>query len=589
MTRRGVLCVAVLLATVCVGAPSSDAAGALTTAPSASGAAVAPTIAVPPTETGSAAITSPTAGRSDVFTRSTAGDLLHVYRPAGGSWTRSLNLGGDIASQPAVTSPSPGRMDVFARGTDDALWHRWYTGTRWSGWERLGGQLGSAPAVTSWAPGRFDVFAATPGGVLVHKHFASGRWSGWERLGGLTLASSPAVESWATDRLDVFATDATGRARHLWFTRGPGWSSWEDLGGSATSQPAVASPGTQRLDLLARGTNGTTMHRSYARGSGWTPWASLGGPTTSGPGAVGVGDDVQVVSRATNGFVQVTTRTSPGAAWAPWALVDPYLPFRGLGTWVDVFDYAALDPATAVPAMRARGVRTLYLSTARFNGTTDMFDATEAGRWLDLAHQNGIRVVGWYLPAYGDMERDVRRTVAIARFVSPGGQRFDAVGVDIERLDEVSLAEFNTRAVTHLARSRAGMDAAVGSIVPSPFATDPGNRWEGFPWASVGRNSEVVVPMALWSFRSNPDGSAYTPDQVHDWVLDQVRRARALTGRRAHVEGGVDDPGTERTPVTPERVARFVDAAIAGGAIGGSHYDYATTTDALWPTLRRLG
>ena len=62
-----------------------------------------------------------------------------------------------------------------------------------------------------------------------------------------------------------------------------------------------------------------------------------------------------------------------------------------------------------------------------------------------------------------------------------------------------------------------------------------------------------------------------------------------MTGRRAHVEGGVDDPGTERTPVTPERVARFVDAAIAGGAIGGSHYDYATTTDALWPTLARLG
>jgi hypothetical protein len=78
---------------------------------------------------------------------------------------------------------------------------------------------------------------------------------------------------------------------------------------------------------------------------------------------------------------------------------------------------------------------------ARFNGTSDLFDAAEAGQWLDLAHQHGIEVVGGHLPAYGDMARDVRRTLAIARFVSPGGQRFDAAGVDIERLDEVSLAQ----------------------------------------------------------------------------------------------------------------------------------------------------
>ena len=598
MKGRATTCAAVFVA-ACVGlsaptpaataATAETAANAATAHPALATRASAPAVALPTTEPGSPAITSLANGRPDVFTRSSAGDLLHQYRPPGGSWTRSLNLGGDLASQPAAVSSSAGRMDVFARGTDNALWHRWYVGGRWSGWETLGGQIGSAPTVAAWAPGRFDVFAASAGGVLLHKHFASGRWSGWERLGGLTLASSPAVESWAVDRLDVFAADTAGRMQHLYFARSTGWSRWENLGGTATSQPAAASAGEFRLDVFARGTNGGTVHRGYARGSGWTAWAPLGGPTTSGPGAVGIGDDVRLVSRATNGFVQETVRTSPGAGWAAWALVDPYLPFRGLGTWVDVFDYAALDPATAVPAMRARGVRTLYLSTARFNGTTDLFNATEAGQWLDLAHSNGIRVVGWYLPAYGDMDRDVRRTVAIARFVSPGGQRFDAVGVDIERLDEVTLAQFNSLLVTHLSRSRAQMDAAVGAIVPSPFATDPGNRWAGFPWASVGRNSDVVVPMALWSFRSNSDGTAYSPDQVYAWVFDQVQRARSLTGRRVHVEGGVDDPGTERTPVTADRVTRFVDAARAAGAIGGSHYDYATTPESLWPILARFG
>jgi hypothetical protein len=86
--------------------------------------------------------------------------------------------------------------------------------------------------------------------------------------------------------------------------------------------------------------------------------------------------------------------------------------------------------------------------------------------------------------------------------------------------------------------------------------------------------------MALWSFRTN-----FTAAQVHDWVLDQARRAAALTGRPVEVEGGVDDPGVEHTPVTLDRVAAFVQAVRDAGAVGGSHYDYGTTSSAFWPTL----
>jgi hypothetical protein len=80
----------------------------------------------------------------------------------------------------------------------------------------------------------------------------------------------------------------------------------------------------------------------------------------------------------------------------------------------------------------------------------------------------------------------------------------------------------------------------------------------------------------------------YTAAQVYDWVYHQTVRARTLTGRPVTVEGGVDDPGTENTPVTTARVEAFVDAVIDGGAVGGSHYDYATTPTALWPILDQL-
>lgn len=270
-----------------------------------------------------------------------------------------------------------------------------------------------------------------------------------------------------------------------------------------------------------------------------------------------------------------------GPGGGPVSQPDALRPFRGLGTWVDVFDYAALDPATAVADMHARGVRTLYLSTARFSSAGDFHDVAAADRWLDEAHRAGLAVVGWYVPAYGDMARDLRRTLAIAQHVSPGGQRFDAVGIDIERLDEVSRAEFNSRLVTHLSGVRARTDAVIAAIVPSPYATDPGRNWEGFPWQAVGQRSDVVVPMALWSYRAD-----FSPDQVYAWVLDQVRRAAALTDRPVAVEGGV--AGSGRTPLTAERMSRFVDAARDGGAIGGSNYDYATTDPAFWALLARL-
>ena len=545
---------------------------------------------LPALEAGSPAVASLGSGRTDLFTRSSAGDLLHQYRPAGGSWTRILNLGGDLASQPAAVSWAPGRLDVFARGTDNALWHRWYSSGQWSAWESLGGRLASAPAVAAWESGRLDVVIRGTTGALAYRSFVSGSgWSSWANLGG-TLTSSPTITAWAPGRLDVFARGTGNVLRHKWFTSAGGWSAWESLGGNLVTQPAAASAGEGQLDVVMRGNRDMWLKR-FVRGSGWTSWATLGGTTISGPGIGTSAGAMRVVAKWSNGRAHERVRRTATGTWSNWTAADPYRPFRRLGTWVDVFDYASLDPATAVADMQARGVRVLYLSTARFNGTTDFFDEAEAGQWLDAAHAAGIKVVGWYLPAYGNMTRDVRRTVAIADYVSPGGQRFDAIGIDIERLDEVTRAQFNTRLVTHLQQVRAQTDVVMGAIVPSPFATDPGNNWQGFPWADMGRYSDVVLPMALWSFRDGCSGAevcAFTPNQVYAWVADQITRARSLSGRPVSVEGGVDDPGVERTPVTTARVSRFVDATIDAGAIGGSHYDYATTADALWTPLERL-
>lgn len=543
---------------------------------------------LPPAEAASPAVVSYVAGRQDLFWTSPSGTLRQQFKDAGGSWSRVLGRGGALASQPAAVSWGPERVDVFARGTDNRLKWRTRTASGWSAWKSLGGTLSSAPTVATWAPGRLDVFARWSDDTLYQRTLSGGRWSAWTPLGGV-LTSSPAATSWGTGRIDVVARTTGKDLVHRVYTTARGWSRWRNLGGTLASQPALTSPAARRLDVVFRGPAGYLRVRSFTLADGWTRTGTLGSKTfTTGPGATAVGDDVVVTAGTANGFRHTITRPSPTRAWRVWRPVDAYLPFRDLATWVDVLDYPSQDPAVAIPDMKARGVRTLLLSTARFNSEQDFYDRAEMGQWLDRAHAAGIKVVGWYVPAYGTMARDIRRTVAIGNYVSPAGQRFDAIGIDIERFGpsgEVDRDTFNARVVPHLTAVRADTSAVIAAIVPSPYATDPGNNWEGFPWTGVGARSEVVVPMALWSFRSNPDGSAYTAQQVHDWVVDQIDRAQSLTGRRVHVEGGVNDPGTERSPVTVARVEAFVQAAHDAGAIGGSHYDYATTPPALWPAL----
>lgn len=563
------------VAAVVLTAAVAAAAVSLPTGPASAG--VLPLSAA---EATSPAPVSFVAGRTDVFWTA-GGTLRQQFRPAGGSWSRVLDLGGALRSQPAAVSWAPERLDVFARGADNQLKWRTRTAVGWGDWKSLGGTLSSAPTVASWAPGRLDVFARWTDNTLYQRTFAAGRWSSWQPRGGV-LTSSPAATSWGPDRIDVVARTTDRNLVHRVYTTTGGWSRWRNLRGTWSAQPAIASPAARRIDVFLRGAAGRMRVQSFTLGVGWTGATLLGDQVfASGPGATAIGDDVVVGALRANGFTYLKTRPSPTSTWSSWRIVDLYLPFRKLGTWVDIYDYATLTPSVAVADMKARGVRTLLLSTARFDSPADFHDSTEMGQWLDEAHRAGIKVVGWYVPAYGDMVRDVRRTVAIGNYVSPTGQRFDAIGVDIERFGasgEVDRDTFNALVVPHLRRVRSRTGAVIGAIVPSPYATDPGNNWEGFPWAGVGRNSEVVVPMALWSFRAN-----FTPTQVHDWVVEQIDRAEALTGRRVHVEGGSGDVTT--TPINAQTVGAFVRAVTDGGAIGGSHYDYVTTPAWAWPLL----
>lgn len=258
--------------------------------------------------------------------------------------------------------------------------------------------------------------------------------------------------------------------------------------------------------------------------------------------------------------------------------------FRGLGAWVDVFDFKALDPARAVRDMERNGVGTLYLQTSRYRAPDDVVEPRVVGRWLDRAHDAGMKVLGWYVPGYGDMKRDIRRTMRILSFRSPRGDRFDAIGVDIEDRTEVGNGlPFNRGIVEHLRKVRSRVDGRlpVAAITPTPIGMavfPPG--WVDFPWAGIGKSSDVLMLMSYWSFRD--DCPAVPLHCAGRYTAGNVARGARLTGLPVHIIGGVGDD------VTTREVRNFVRSALEAEAIGGSLYDYRTTRSGYWRHLKRF-
>ncbi len=255
--------------------------------------------------------------------------------------------------------------------------------------------------------------------------------------------------------------------------------------------------------------------------------------------------------------------------------------YEGTGAWVDLYDVGRApgeSPVTpgSVDEMADAGVRTLYLQVARDDpgAPAGLDDAGLAARFLVRAHERGLRVVGWYVPRFGDVERDLDHLRAIADF-EVLGHRFDGVAVDIEWTDTVAdAAERSSRlvALSQDLRDDVGSDA-LGAIVMPPVQLDVVNPafWPGFPWEELAPLYDAWLPMGYWTDRTTASG--YRDPATY--TAENLQRLYAHVGDDApvHAIGGL----AEETTATD--AAAFAAAASADGAIGASIYDWATLPD----------
>jgi hypothetical protein len=251
--------------------------------------------------------------------------------------------------------------------------------------------------------------------------------------------------------------------------------------------------------------------------------------------------------------------------------------YRGLGTWVSIYSRTTLaDPIGTAVQMRRNGVRTLYLETANWRQKVDVVRPGTMAAMIEAAHAAGIKVVAWYLPSYKPLRTDVRRALAAIAFTTPTGQRFDGFALDIEATEVGSIPLRNRlqgRLATTLRRS-VGPDYALGAIVPEAGAL----FWPGFPYAQTARYFDVFLPMAYFTFRVSGAGT------VRSYVARNVATIKAVVGpdTPVHPIGGLADKAT------PSEVRAYVRATRAGGAIGGSLYDFNGTAPQAWSLMQGI-
>ncbi len=256
--------------------------------------------------------------------------------------------------------------------------------------------------------------------------------------------------------------------------------------------------------------------------------------------------------------------------------------YRGLGTWVDIYETSVWnDPEGAVEHMQGRGVETVYLQTSNYSRDTAIVFPEPTSRFLEAAHDAGIRVVAWYLPGFTDPKRDLDYSMAAIEFESEDGDRFDSFGLDIEAREVKDPAERSTILVrlSRQIRDAAGDDYPLGAITPNPMRIEhePG-YWPRFPYVEIATLYDVIVPMDYFGAVDE----AADKSGAFRYTLDGIRLIREGSDRLSvpiHVIGGLAED------VTAPALRGFLKAARRGRTIGWSLYNFTTTGEADWAEL----
>lgn len=256
--------------------------------------------------------------------------------------------------------------------------------------------------------------------------------------------------------------------------------------------------------------------------------------------------------------------------------------YRGLGTWIDIFDAGWNHPRATVQAIASKGVRTLYIETTNYHRRGPFVYPGKIRLFVDAADEFGVRIVAWYLPGLRNVDLDFNRSVAAIELVTKAGNSFDSFAMDIEASIVRDVDKRNARLLrlSDRVRTAAGISYPMGAIIPSPYGIEHATGyWPRFPYGQLRSYYDVYLPMTYFTWKVK----GY--DRTH-WYTQQciriLRRESGAPGFPIHVIGGIADEAAVR------ETRGFVHAVREHGLLGASYYTFPLTRSKQWRTLRAI-
>ena len=276
-------------------------------------------------------------------------------------------------------------------------------------------------------------------------------------------------------------------------------------------------------------------------------------------------------------------------------------PYRGLGTWVDRFDWTTQWSKKPVPPVNVAtidqmfnaGVQTIYIQGAHWSTTPDVLEPEKLQPILDRAHQLGMFVVVWYLPAFQDVNTDLRKVVALANL------DVDGMSIDIEERDIVKDTPERTRRLIQFTQALRGLlpNRFISNNIIEPTSLDgvpgiwtlPDGKppaayplwWRGpFPYVEIAPAFDLWMIQSYWTNRATTSGWR----DGYRYVAENIRRLRTVLNRPdlpVHVIGGVGDKAR-----SVNDISGMLQAAREGGSTGLSFYDWLVTDPSFWQYFR---
>ena|GEM_PF-736390 len=323
-----------------------------------------------------------------------------------------------------------------------------------------------------------------------------------------------------------------------------------------------------------------------------SPSSDPGTVTVSQPSVTlfgGPGTGSGIAGQVSRGTVLVVLRTlgswaevqlpSGATGWIPAALVggagrasEPSrgqtpppagnAPYAGKGAWDDI--YGKIPQAGDLAGFAAAGITHFYVEVA----TTQSGFTTQWQGWLNTilpaAHRAGIKVIAWVYVQLANPLADAQLTSQVANYVTPTGDRPDAVAADIE-----SLPQNNTVAAGQLVASYAALTRPkLPAGMPFIAITFPPQYRRTYPFAAMGADFDAVALMDYWHIT----GNSYSYDDAKSFVANSLTMTANLTGAKTPLE--VILQGFDNGTGMPS--AREMSGALAGtaGARGYSIYTW---------------